>query len=116
MSKLDAFLAYAESNRLVVSGIAGLLTVCIAWLDWLFFDVSIGFLYLIPILFSAPAMRSWQIAGFATLCGFLTEALDPAQNAAGKTGWELLRQMSPTAWATGAMGRLVVAVAAFAMT
>jgi PAS domain S-box-containing protein len=116
MNRLDGFLAYTESHRGVVYAVAAALTFSIAWIDWLLFDVSIGFLYLIPILFTAPAMSSWQIALFAALCGFLTEALDPAQNAAGKTGWELLRQMSPAAWAPGSMGRLVVAVAAFAMT
>lgn len=116
MNKLDQFLAYTESRRGVVYAGAAAMTTIIAWIDWQLFDVSIGFLYLIPILFSAPAMNSWQIGGFATICGFLTEALDPLQDTAGKTGWELVKQVSPTAWAPGSMGRLVVAVAAFAMT
>ncbi len=116
MNRLDRFLTFAESHRGVVFAAAALVTLGIAFMDWLLFDVSIGFLYLIPILFSAPAMNNWQIGGFAALCGFLTEALDPAQGATGKTGWALLHQMSPTAWVPGAMGRLMVAVAAFAMT
>ena len=72
MNRLDGFLAYTESHRGVVYAVAAALTFVIAWIDWLLFDVSIGFLYLIPILFSAPAMSSWQIAGFAALCGFFT--------------------------------------------
>jgi two-component system sensor kinase FixL len=116
MSRLDAFLAYAESNRLVVSCIAGFLTVCIAWLDWRLFDVSIGFLYLLPILFSAPALNHLQIGVFGAICGYLTEALDPAQGTSGKTGWELLAGFNPFEWAPGTMGRLIVAVAGFTMT
>ena len=111
MSKLDAFLAYAESNRLVVSCIAGFLTVCIAWLDWRLFDVSIGFLYLIPILFAAPALNHLQIGAFGAICGYLTEALDPVQGTSGKTGWELIRGFNPFVWAPGTTGRLLVAVA-----
>jgi PAS domain S-box-containing protein len=116
MNRLDQFLAYAESRRGVVFAAAAAMTFGIAWIDWQLFDVSIGFLYLIPILFAAPAMTGWQIVGFASICGFLTEALDPLQNTTGKIGLELLRQISPTAWASGSMGRLLVAVAAFAMT
>jgi PAS domain S-box-containing protein len=116
MNKLDRFLAYTESRRGVVYVAAAAITIFVAWIDWLLFDVSIGFLYLIPILFSAPSLNGWQIWGFAVICGFLTEALDPLQNAAGKTGLELLKAISPSAWAPGSMGRFVVAVAAFAMT
>jgi two-component system sensor kinase FixL len=116
MSKLDAFLAYAESNRVVVCGVAGILTAAVAWIDWRFFDISVGFLYLIPILFSAAALNSLQIAAFAVICAFLTEALDPAQTTAGKTGWALFAEMNPLHWAPGTVGRLIVAVAGFAMT
>ncbi len=116
MNRLDGFLAYTESHRRVVFAVAVALTGIIAWLDWTFFDVSIGFLYLIPILFSAPSMNGWQIVTFAGICGFLTEALDPAQEASGKAGWELLQAMSPLHWVSGSTGRLVVAMAAFAMT
>jgi PAS domain S-box-containing protein len=116
MIKLDSFLSYTESHRGVVFLAAAGVTLLIAWIDWLLFDVSIGFLYLVPILFSAPAMNNWQIACFAGVCGFLTEALDPSQGATGKTGLALLEQMNPFHWVPGTTGRLVVAVAAFAMT
>jgi PAS domain S-box-containing protein len=116
MNRLDGFLAYTESHRGIVYAAAGVMTILIAWIDWHFFDISIGFAYLLPILFSAAAMSRWQISVFATLCGFLTEALDPSQGAAGKFGWALLDAMNPLHWAPGTFGRLVVAVAAFAMT
>jgi len=116
MNKLDGFLAYTESHSGVVYAVAAVLTLAIARLDWTLDDMSIGFLYLIPILFSAPSMNRWQIAGFAGICGILTEAFDPAQGAPGKTGWELVRATSPLQWAAGSSERFVVAVAAFAMT
>jgi len=116
MSKLDAFLAYAESHRGVVRGIAAILSTGIAWIDWKLSDISIGFLYLIPILLSAAALNSLQIAGFAAICGFLTEAFDPAQNTLGTTGSALIEGLNPIHWAPGSMGRLIVAVAGFAMT
>ena len=61
MTRLDRFLAYSESHRLTVCVIAALLTALIAWVDWQLFDVSIGFLYLFPILLSAAALNTWQI-------------------------------------------------------
>jgi PAS domain S-box-containing protein len=98
MTRFDNFLAYAESNRLTVCGIAGALIALIAWADWMLPNISIGFLYLIPILLSAAALNGLQILVVAALCGLLREAFDPLQ------------------WAPGATGRLLVAAAGFAMT
>jgi two-component system sensor kinase FixL len=98
MTGLDRFLAYSESRRLTVCGIAALLMAIIAWVDWRFFDVSIGFLYLFPVLLAASALNSWQILLMAALCGFLREAFDPVR------------------FAPGASERLVVVTAGFAMT
>ena len=98
MTGLDRFLAYSESRRLTVCGIAALLTAIIAWVDWRFFDVSIGFLYLFPVLLAASALNSWQILLMAALCGFLREAFDPVR------------------FAPGAPERLAVVTAGFAMT
>ena len=98
MTGLDRFLAYSESHRLKVCGIAGLLTAIIAWVDWRFFDVSIGFLYLFPVLLAASALNTWQILLMAALCGFLREAFDPVR------------------FAPGASERLAVVTAGFAMT
>lgn len=115
-SRLDKFLAYAEAHRPIVSAIAILMIVLIAWIDWLFFDMSIGFLYLIPILFSAAALKSSQILAMAALCAYLREALDPLEEASRATGAGLLRGFIPTNWVPGAAGRLIVVVAGFAMT
>jgi two-component system sensor kinase FixL len=98
MTKLDRFLEYSESRRLTVCVVAGLLTASIAWIDWKFFDVSIGFLYLFPVLLAASALNTWQILLMAVLCGFLREAFDPLR------------------FAPGAPERLAVVSAGFAMT
>ena len=66
MTRLDRFLAYSESRRVTVCVIAALLTASIAWVDWQFFYVSIGFLYLFPVLLAAPALNTWQIVLMAT--------------------------------------------------
>jgi len=98
MTKLDSFLAYAESHRIPVCLAAAVLVALIAWGDWLLPTISIGFLYLIPVLLSAAALNSFQILVMAALCGFLREAFDPLE------------------WAPGAVGRLLVATAGFAMS
>ena len=98
MTGLDRYLAYSESRRLTVLVIAGLLTAIIAWVDWRFFDVSIGFLYLFPILLAAPALKTWQILLMAACCGFLRQALDPLR------------------FAPGAAERVAVVVAGYAMS
>ena len=98
MSRLDNFLAYSESHRLPLCAVAGALVVLIAWVDWKLPTISIGFLYLIPVLLSAAALNSLQILVMAALCSFLREAFDPLE------------------WAPGAAGRVAVVTAGFAMT
>ncbi len=115
-NRLDRFLAFTESNRLIVSGAAMALIALIAWIDWLLFDTSIGFLYLFPVLLSAAALKSSQILAMALLCGYLREALDPLQGTPRATGWQLMHGMNPLNWVPGSFGRLMVAIIGFAMT
>ncbi len=98
MTRLDKFLAYSESHRLTVCATAGLWISLIAWWDSQLPDVSIGFLYLFPVLFSAAALNNLQILGVAILCGFLRKIFDPLGDA------------------PGAAERFGVAVASYAMT
>jgi PAS domain S-box-containing protein len=98
LSKLDGFLAYAESHREAVCAIAAGLIALIAWVDWLLPTISIGFLYLFPVVLSAAALNTVQILILAAGCGFLRELYDPLE------------------WAPGAAGRLAAAIAGFAMT
>jgi two-component system sensor kinase FixL len=116
MPTLDNFLAYAESNRLTVCGIASVLIAMIALVDWLSPDTSVGFLYLVPVLLSAAALNGPQILVMAALCGYLREVLDPLQGAPLTVGPLLWRAFNPLQWVPGSFGRLAVSVAGFAMT
>src|ERR1051326_2991775 len=116
MIQLDSFLAYAESNRLKVCGLAGVLVALIAWGDWLLPNISVGFLYLIPVLVAAPALKGVQIVAMASLCGYLREAFDPLQWASPFVGVPAPVVWNPRQWAPGAAGRLLVVITGFAMT
>ncbi len=115
-SRLDQYLAYIEFNRPIVSTVAMVMIAMIAWIDWLLFDMSIGFLYLIPILLSAAALKSGQILVMAALCGYLREVMDPLQGAPRAIGWALLQCFNPNHWVPGSIGRMIVVIAGFAMT
>ncbi|HEY2017664.1 MAG TPA: ATP-binding protein [Bryobacteraceae bacterium] len=115
MTRFDNFLAYAESNRLTIFCIALLLVFFIAWGDWLLPDVSVGFLYLIPVLLAAPALKGGQIVSMAVICGFLREAFDPLQATAVNGGVYAPVVLNPLHWAPGATGRLLVVTTGFAM-
>jgi len=113
MNRLDTYLAYAESHRLVVCVQAALMVALIAWLDWLLPVTSVGFLYLIPILFSAAALNGAQIVALAMICAFLREAGDPLNEAMAGGGPGAL---NPLLWTRGAAGRMLVVVTGFSMT
>ena len=98
MVRLEGFFAYAESHRIPVCAGAGVMIAAIAWIDALLPTMSIGFLYLLPILVSAAALSGAQIIGLAVVCSILREAFDPLE------------------WTAGATGRIVAAGAGFAMT
>ena len=113
MNRLDTILAYAESHRLVVSACAGVMVAIVVTLDWMARDISVGFLYLIPILFSAAALRGPQIVALALLCAFLREAYDPLNESYAAV---LPGVLNPLKWAPGASGRMLVVATGFAMT
>jgi two-component system, LuxR family, sensor kinase FixL len=98
MIRLETFLSYAESHRLTVCAIAAAMITAIAWTDARLPMMSLGFLYLFPILVSAPALDKFQIIALAALCGFLREAFDPLM------------------WSPGATGRFLTATSGFATT
>jgi PAS domain S-box-containing protein len=116
MTRLDNFLAYAESNRLLVCGAAAVMVVLIAWSDWLVPNTSMGFLYLIPILLAAPALRRYEILAVAFLCGFLRESFDPLQSALGPHPLHAPFVLNPLLWVEGSYPRLIVTVSGFATT
>jgi len=112
MSRLDRFLVYAESHRIEVCMVAGLLIAVIAWLDWLLPNVSVGFLYVVPVLLSAAALSKAQILGLAATCAYLREAFDPLEGGPHNAAVVF----DPSVWGPGSGGRVLVSMAGFAMT
>ena len=115
MTRFDNFLAYAESQRLIMCVVAAVLVGLIAWGDWILPNTSVGFLYLVPVLLAAPALNRWQILVLAVFCAWMREASDPLQ-AAGSVGPIPPVVLSPLDWAPGSTGRVVIVTAGFAMT
>jgi PAS domain S-box-containing protein len=113
MTKLDRFLAYAETHKFVIHGIAGVLIAVVGWLDWLLPSISVGFLYLIPVLLSAATLNSRQIVALALFCAYMREAFDPLQS---NGAHNLPFVWNPFDWAPGGTGRLVVIASGFTMT
>lgn len=98
MPRLEGLFAYVESHRVMVCSSAAVMIALIAWCDALLPTMSIGFLYLLPILLSAATLNRVQIIGVAIVCSVLREAFDPLE------------------WSAGASGRILTAGAGFAMT
>ena len=53
---LEAYLTFSEPRRAWVYAIAAVLIAIIAYGDWKLEDVSLGFLYVLPILMAAPGV------------------------------------------------------------
>lgn len=116
MNRLDKFLAYAESHRLVMIGFAAMVMCAVAWADWTLPFISVGFLYLLPVLICSAALTGWQIVALALICAYLREAFDPLQSFDDSYGFHLPVVLNPLHWAPGATGRIVVVTFGFAMT
>jgi len=66
---------YLEANRTKLLVIAGLLVTAIAVVDWLTKPyISLGFLYLFPIMIVGGYLSRKQIIGIALVCAYLQEA------------------------------------------
>jgi len=70
---LESYLALSEPKRARAHVIAGLLILVIAYCDWRMEGVSLGYLYILPILMVAATLRGWHIIVLAVLCGILCE-------------------------------------------
>src|SRR5688572_12440236 len=116
VTRFDNFLAYAESHRTVVCAAALVQIVAIVYLEFALPHMSVGFLYLLPILISSAALNGPQISAIAVLCAYLRESFDPSQGLAGRAGALLPVVANPLHWAPGAGGRMLVTSIGFAMT
>ena len=83
MNALEAYLAYTEENRAWTCGIAGMLIAVIACADWKVIEISLGFLYIVPILLASATLRGWQILAVAVGCGWLREQFSPIHGTPG---------------------------------
>lgn len=72
---MDILDLYSRANRNVLLISAGALTCLIAVADWYTRPfLSIGFLYLFPMMLVSGIFRRWQIVGMAVVCAALQEA------------------------------------------
>jgi signal transduction histidine kinase len=55
----------------------------IAYFDWRLTEVSLGFLYIIPILMASATLRGWHILVLAVGCAWLREVFSPEHTTAG---------------------------------
>ena len=83
MNPLEAYLTLAEPRRAWVYATAGVLIAFIAYGDWIVEDVSLGFLYVLPILMAAATLHGWQIFALAAGCAVLREWFGPLQGTPG---------------------------------
>ena len=94
---MESFLAFSETNRVWLYAIAAVCLAVIGWLDWFVINVSLGFLYIVPMLLASATLRRLQMLILATLCGVLREIFSPIHNQ------------------PGILGRILIGVAGFAM-
>jgi two-component system sensor kinase FixL len=83
VNPLDAYLAFSEAMPGWLYAIAGVLVALIAYIDWKVEDVSLGFLYIVPILMASATLRGWQILAFSVACGVLRELFSPVHATPG---------------------------------
>jgi len=116
MTRLERFLEYAESHRGIVTAAAACMIAVIACVDWALPRITVGYLYLLPILISAAALNRKQIFAMALMCAYLREVFEPLQDIPAPTGHILTDAFDPRHWAEGSFGRLVVVAVGYTMT
>src|SRR5580693_436860 len=78
MHRPRAMQSFAPSSRFSALVRAGALIALIAIIDWrVETNVSLGFLYLFPMLILGAWLERWQLAVAASLCTWLVEIFDP---------------------------------------
>src|ERR1700741_3135219 len=83
MNPLESYLSFSEPRRGWVYAIAAVLIAGIAYSDWKIEEVSVGFLYVLPILMASATLRPWQIVAVAIGCGVLRELFSPVHDTPG---------------------------------
>jgi PAS domain S-box-containing protein len=71
---MDLLTIYSRTNRKTLLAVAAVLTCVIAIVDWYTRPfISIGFLYLFPLMLISGIFRRWQIALASVVCAILQE-------------------------------------------
>lgn len=83
MNPVEAYLTFSEPKRAWVYGCAAALIALIAYSDWKIEEVSVGFLYVLPILMASATLSGWQIVLLAIACALLREWFSPLHDTAG---------------------------------
>ncbi len=83
MNPLESYLSFSEPRRGWVYAVAAMLIASIAYSDWKIEEVSVGFLYVLPILMASATLRTWQIIAVAIGCGVLREWFSPMHETPG---------------------------------
>jgi two-component system, LuxR family, sensor kinase FixL len=83
MNPLESYLIFSEPRRGWVYAIAAILIVSIAYSDWKIEEVSVGFLYVLPILMASATLRGSQIVAVSIACGVLRELFSPLHGTPG---------------------------------
>jgi PAS domain S-box-containing protein len=76
-NSLETYLTFSESRRAWVYAIAATLVAVIAYSDWKVEEISLGFLYVLPILMASATLSGWQIVAIAATCALLREWFGP---------------------------------------
>jgi two-component system, LuxR family, sensor kinase FixL len=82
---LESYLTFSEPRRGWIYAVAGVLIVGIAYSDWKLEEVSVGFLYVLPILMASATLRGWHILAISIACGLLREWFSPLHGTPGAT-------------------------------
>jgi len=85
MNPLENYLSFSEPRRGWIYVIAAVLIAGIAYSDWKIEEVSVGFLYVLPILMASATLRTWQIVAVAICCAALREWFNPLHDEPGST-------------------------------
>jgi two-component system, LuxR family, sensor kinase FixL len=83
MNPLETYLSFSEPRRGWVYAAACVLILSIAYGDWKIEEVSVGFLYVLPILMASATLCGWQIVALSAACGVLRESFSPLHGTPG---------------------------------
>ena len=86
MNPVQALFSYSETHRAHMLAIAGLLVGLVAAVDYFFFEASIAYLYIVPIVLAAASLGWAQVVALAVVCTALRQIVHPGPVAVDELG------------------------------